>query len=353
MTALAPDTAARVGRGRCNDARGGQCLLWPARSQGRARSVARLRPAMSSVNRWLVLVAGLATACASPAPGVAPHVASVTSASAVPLQLRMRAASADPASTPPDAAAEATVARALRFVSRLRELDATAPVKGRVITRDEMVSRVEHSLDTEIPPAVVTASGEILFALGTVPASFDYRPRSAASDALGAARLLRAPRKDHVPRRRRPGQELDATLWHELVHACKVNTTAWKSCSIFATTQATGKAPCTPGGGRRNQRHDRRVVRRKARSRPGFARVRNGPAERAVRGLVQGVPPIIKRSVVAPYLDGLSFVNALRRRGGWSAVAAACSACPPAPSRSCTWTNTMRQRHLSLCPRSL
>src|SRR6185369_11702905 len=40
-------------------------------------------------------------------------------------------------------------------------------------------------------------------------------------------------------------------------------------------------------------------------------------------GSVQGVPPIIKRSVVAPYLDGLSFVNALRRRGGWPAVAAA------------------------------
>ena len=37
-------------------------------------------------------------------------------------------------------------------------------------------------------------------------------------------------------------------------------------------------------------------------------------------GAVQEVPAIIKRSVVAPYVDGLSFVNAARRRGGWPAV---------------------------------
>src|SRR4051794_21513409 len=74
-----------------------------------------------------------------------------------------------------DEAAERTVGRALKYISGLRELEALGPVKGRIISRDEMVERVERSLDTEIPPAVVSASGEILFALGTVPASYDYR----------------------------------------------------------------------------------------------------------------------------------------------------------------------------------
>jgi hypothetical protein len=37
-------------------------------------------------------------------------------------------------------------------------------------------------------------------------------------------------------------------------------------------------------------------------------------------GSLPEVPPIIQRSVIAPYLDGLAFVNALRRRGGWQAV---------------------------------
>ena len=92
-------------------------------------------------------------------------------------------ASASPPSTrtQEEAAAEQTVARALGFVSRVRELEALGPVKGRVISRDEMVARVERSLDTEIPSAVVSASGEILFALGAVPASFDYRRGHALS----------------------------------------------------------------------------------------------------------------------------------------------------------------------------
>jgi hypothetical protein len=32
------------------------------------------------------------------------------------------------------------------------------------------------------------------------------------------------------------------------------------------------------------------------------------------------IPPIVQRSMTAPYLDGLRFVNALRREGGWAAV---------------------------------
>ncbi len=117
-------------------------------------------------------IACLAFSCArSPEnarhPGPPPGPAPVASASA--------AKAPTPAARGADEAAERTVARALKYVSSLRELDALGPVKGRIISRDEMVERVERSLDTEIPPAVVSASGEILFALGTVPASYDYR----------------------------------------------------------------------------------------------------------------------------------------------------------------------------------
>jgi hypothetical protein len=34
-------------------------------------------------------------------------------------------------------------------------------------------------------------------------------------------------------------------------------------------------------------------------------------------------PPVLVRSLVAPYVDGFAFVQALRRRGGWAAVDAA------------------------------
>ena len=46
------------------------------------------------------------------------------------------------------ATAEQQVARALKFVSALRELAPLAPVKGRVISRDEMVAFVERAIWT-------------------------------------------------------------------------------------------------------------------------------------------------------------------------------------------------------------
>jgi hypothetical protein len=37
-------------------------------------------------------------------------------------------------------------------------------------------------------------------------------------------------------------------------------------------------------------------------------------------GDLQSVPHVLKTTLVAPYIEGLSFVHALRRKGGWDAV---------------------------------
>ena len=223
-----------------------------------------------------------------------------------------------------DAAAERTVAGALEYVSRLRELAALGPVKGRIISRDEMVARVEHSLDTEIPPAVVGASGEILFALGTVPASYDYR--------RGLLDVLRTELLGFYEPREKTmflggdlrGQELDATLWHELVHALqdqhyglgtlldwRDDAGDWQG-ALHALAEGDATSVMVDGlfadkGVRAPDLPDSVMDLTKALS--------GAPSSQ--------VPPIVTRSVVAPYVDGLAFVNALRRRGGWAAVTAA------------------------------
>jgi len=221
-------------------------------------------------------------------------------------------------------AAEQEVARALAYVSALRELPALSPVKGRVISRDEMVAFVERDLDTEIPPAVVSASGEILFALGTVPASFDYR--------RGLLEVMRAELLGFYEPHEKTmflgadlqGQELDATLWHELVHALQDQHYGLEKLLSFANdagdwqsavhalaegdaTSAMIDAMFADKGGHAPDLPDSVMDLQSALS----------------AGSVQQVPAIIKRSVVAPYVDGLSFVNSLRRRGGWAAVDAA------------------------------
>jgi hypothetical protein len=219
------------------------------------------------------------------------------------------------------ATAEQQVARALKYVSTLRELAPLAPVKGRVITRDEMVAFVERDLDTEVPPAVVTASGEILFALGAVPASFDYR--RGLLDVMRAELLgfYEPHEKTMFLGADLRGQELDSTLWHELVHALQDQHYGLEKLLTFSNdagdwqsavhalaegdaTSAMLDAMFAPKGAHAPDLPDSVMDLQSALS----------------NGVVGQVPAIIKRSVVAPYVDGLSFVNALRRRGGWAAV---------------------------------
>jgi hypothetical protein len=269
----------------------------------------------------------LEIACAAAAP---PLTASVVEPPAPrPASTEMSATASSPearstADDAQDAAAEQTVAHALAYVSALRELPATGPVKGRVISRDQMVSRVEHELDTEIPPAVVSASGEILFALGTVPAAFEYRRGLLdvmRSELLG---FYEPHEKTMFLGADLRGQELDATLWHELVHALQDQHYGLEKLLEFGddagdwqgavhalaegdATSAMLDALFAGQGKRATDLSDSLVDLQSALS----------------TGVVQQVPAIIKRSVVAPYVDGLSFVNALRRRGGWQAVDAA------------------------------
>jgi len=223
-----------------------------------------------------------------------------------------------------DAAAERTVARALSYISALRELDAIGLVKSRIISREEMVARVEHSLDTEIPPAVVGASGEILFALGTVPASYDYRRgllEVMRSELLG---FYEPHEKTMFLGGDLHGQELDATLWHELVHALQdqhyglEKLLAWSDDAgdwqgaVHALAEGDATSAMVDGLFAEKGMH--------APDLPDSVMDLQGALS---AGTVMQVPPIVKRSVVAPYIDGLAFVNALRRRGGWAAVAAA------------------------------
>ncbi|MEO8906043.1 MAG: hypothetical protein ABI627_31355 [Polyangiaceae bacterium] len=220
-----------------------------------------------------------------------------------------------------DAAAEETVARALAYVSALRELPATGPVKGRVITRDQMVARVERELDTEIPPAVVDASGEILFALGTVPASFDYR--------RGLLDVMRAELLGFYEPHEKTmflggdlhGQELDATLWHELVHALQDQHYGLEKLLDFSSDAGDWQSAvhALAEGDATSAMFDAMFAGKGLRA-PDLPDSMMDLQGALSTGVVQQVPAIIKRSVIAPYVDGLAFVNAVRRRGGWPAV---------------------------------
>ncbi|MEI9937011.1 MAG: hypothetical protein WDO69_07285 [Pseudomonadota bacterium] len=223
-----------------------------------------------------------------------------------------------------DAAAERTVARALKYVSGLRELDPLGPVKARTISRDEMIARVEHSVDTETPAAVLSASGEILFALGTVPASYDLR--------RGILDVMRSELLGFYEPREKTmflgadlhGQELDATLWHELVHALQDQHYGLEKLLAWSddATDWQGAVHALAEGDATSAMIDA-LFAEKGMHAPDLPDSVMDIQGALSAGDTLKVPPIVKRSVVAPYIDGLAFVNALRRRGGWAAVAEA------------------------------
>jgi len=285
---------------------------------------------MSWRQSYVAAICGVVLGCTSSQaanthrPASAQATASAPTSPRAPANAIAPAAAAAATDRESEAAAQRTVARALKYVSALRELDALGPVKGRIISRDEMVTRVEHSLDTEIPPPVVDASGEILFALGTVPAAYDYR--------RGLLDVMRSELLGFYEPREKTmflggdlhGQELDATLWHELVHALQdqhyglEKLLAWSDdagdwqAAVHALAEGDATSAMVDGLFAEKGMH--------APDLPDSVMDLQGALS---AGTVLQVPPIVKRAVVAPYIDGLAFVNALRRRGGWPAVAAA------------------------------
>jgi hypothetical protein len=270
-----------------------------------------------TIHSRALIAALLLAACASPS-------ATKPAPARQPTESKAPATAAAAPTTASDEYAQGLVSEALAHVSKLRQLPAKANVRGRVITRDDMVKFVRREIDEEVPPEVVAASTEILFALNTVPAGFDYKE--------SLLELMKAQLAGfYVPREKTMflggdlGEpELQATLWHELVHALQdqyynldkaLDWAPDKSDSLSAV-HALAEGDAT------SAMIDAIYAERGMKATDIPDSLMNAQGALAIDVSTQ-VPGIIKRSLIAAYFDGLAFVNALRRAGGWQAVDAA------------------------------
>ncbi len=215
------------------------------------------------------------------------------------------------------------IAAALAEVAKIRELKPKGPVQGEVVSRERMIEMVRKEVSTSVPAHVLEGSTEMLVALGTVPVDFDYKASLMQLMTAQLAGFYEPKTKKMYLAGDLGSLESAATLSHELVHALQDQhfglgkriefreeasdeQTAIHALAEGGATSAMLDQLLAPAGKRASELPDSFV-----RSQIGSSIGGDG---------MDGVPPIVSRSVLSSYLDGTLFVHWARRRGGWKAV---------------------------------
>jgi hypothetical protein len=281
------------------------------------------------VKRALLSLA-LLTACSSSKPTPVQPVASTpvaADAGATPTETKDAGSSAgDPAMSSKETR---VVAKTLDLMSELRGVKATKAVPGVKLKREELVARVKEKALREYPPEALRREGQLIQIMGFAPASFDY---------LGEMmKLLEAQLEGFYDPKNGTmylaselkGKEAQATLAHELVHALQDQRWDLKSRSDYKPGQGdkTLALAALAEGDATSAMFD--FVMYDSKLQKNQQKTALDIPEEMLRemmrtaintGEIRSVPHILRSTLVAPYVDGLVFVQALRRKGGWVSV---------------------------------
>ncbi len=222
----------------------------------------------------------------------------------------------------------ATLAR----VAAARKLPATGPVESEVIGRNELLRRMKQELTEDLEPPLLQGSTELLFALGAAGADLDYLGSMLELLSTQLAGFYDPRTKKMVLLDDLGADAEQATLWHELVHGLQdqhydlKRLMKWESGRGDALSAVQSLAEGDAMSGMLDV--SLAATGRTALDLPDNVLSSSMGMLEAMPEIAT-VPRILKRSIVAPYADGMAFVHALRREGGWAAVDAAWRALPP------------------------
>lgn len=239
--------------------------------------------------------------------------------------------SSAPKAPPARDARQAVVDAALERVAAARELPPVGPVKSEVIGRTELLERMKRELKLDLEPPLIQGTTELLFALGAAGPELDYV--GSLLSLLGTQLAgFYDPRDKEMVLLDDLGTDIEqATLWHELVHAVQdqhydlKRLMKWEPGrgDTLAAVQSLAEGDAMSG---------MLEVSLKAAGKTALdlpeGMLSGSMAMLEAMPEIAAVPRLLKRSIIAPYADGLAFVHALRRSGGWAAVDAAWRAPP-------------------------
>ncbi|MCC6646067.1 MAG: hypothetical protein IT374_10905 [Polyangiaceae bacterium] len=287
---------------------------------------------------------------------------------ALALGLPLGACSAGPPSAPPPALPPApqasasssvepidpnaaAVADMMRQVAAARQLAQRSPLRSLTLARRPLIAKVRAHVDEEVPRDAVRGQGELLVGLGLLPPSYDYE--KGVFDLLEAqlAGFYEPGDKTMYLAADLGRKEADATLAHELVHALQDQHWDLGPKLRFRPDagDATSAVHALAEGDAMSAMLDvlLRPEGRTAIDAPDATLAAEMRAEILLTPSLAEVPTILKASLVAPYVDGLLFVNRLRRSGGWRAVDDAWAR-PPETSEQLLHADKWRTREAAL-----
>jgi hypothetical protein len=237
------------------------------------------------------------------------------------------AKTASPASSPKapseDRDAERLVELALAHVAEMRKLPPKSKVKAVVISREALRGRIEKDLLADLEPEFIEGNTELLFSLNLTRADFDFFKTVLLLYGTQLAGFYDPKQKEMVLLDDLGVEAQEATLWHELVHALQDQhydlhaLTKWSAARGDAVSAALSFAE----GDATSAMMDMMLLPRGQRALDiSEALVAQSMASIESLPEVRDVPSILKRSIVAPYIDGITFAHSLRREGDWSRV---------------------------------
>jgi hypothetical protein len=229
-----------------------------------------------------------------------------------------------PAPPGPTDAAAAKVNAVLGIMSGIRSLPSRGAVRSATIDRATMIAQLKKNVREEIPPEALRGQADFLRALGLIPADFDFEQGLYSLLESQLAGYYDPDDKAMFLMSDLPPAEADATLAHELVHALQDQHYDLAPRMKYRpdANDAQSAMQSLAEGDATSAMLDYLLVKQDsdALSIPDLALELQISASLAVSAELAHFPAILRRSLVAPYVDGVKFVHALRRRGGWSAV---------------------------------
>lgn len=298
--------------------------------------------------RSVLPIAVLLAACASnapPTPSTAVHAPPPRSTTAiaepaVPPAVGTTVALPSPAAAasdppPPAAAAQPVpesretrlVARMLRRVESARGLASTRAVPALRLAREELIARVKEHVSRELPPEAIRDEGLALQLFGFLPTHFDYEAAEYRLLEEQLAGYYEPTDRTMYMASDLGEDEATATLAHELVHALQDQHWDLESRSKYRPGEGdrSEAVSALAEGDATSAMFDVMIARAVPGTRRSAAEIPDDVFVQQIRsGMSQGpgadAPRIMRSSLAAPYIYGTLFVNALRRRGGWSQV---------------------------------